>query len=177
MSCISFPIFVYFVSKNVISFVYAISSEISDINEIESDKEYVERFQLVPVHESQFAQQAYEQHVRVRSSSDSPEGGELAIPNNATVYVHHPLGPVAGGNNENVNGLRYTTAPEVRYEDEGYTTRYEYQHPQHPQHPSNAHNNNSHPASTDDIKIELIRNQPGLHGKVSLSFVLCFKKD
>lgn len=40
--------------------------------------------------------------------------------------------------------------------------RYEYQHGQH--HP-NTHN--AHAGSNEDIKIELIRNQHALHGKVN----------
>lgn len=120
----------------------------------------MQRYQLVPVSEPSFNQQIYEQHgARGRSSSDSPEGGNIAIPNNGTIYVtsQHPNAA------ENVNGIRYAAAPEVRFEDETYTTaRYEYQHGQH--HP-NVHN--AHTGSGDDnIKIELIRNQHALHGKV-----------
>lgn len=120
----------------------------------------MQRYQLVPVTEPPFNQQIYEQHgSRGRSASDSPEAGNISIPNNGTIYVtsQHPNAA------ENINGIRYAGPPEVRFEDETYaTTRYEYQHGQH--HP-NAHNANSGPG--DDIKIELIRNQHHpLHGKV-----------
>lgn len=114
----------------------------------------MQRYQLVPVSEPSFNQQIYEQHGanRGRSASDSP------IPNNGTIYVtsqHANAG-------ENVNGVRYTVPSEVRFDDETYAAaRYEYQHGQH--HP-NAHN--AHSGSGDDIKIELIRNQHALHGKV-----------
>lgn len=110
--------------------------------------------------ESSFNQQIYEQHGanRGRPTSDSPEAGNIAIPNNGTIYVtsQHPNAT------ENINGLRFAAAPDVRFEDDAYATaRYEYQHgPSQP----NAHN--PHAASADDIKIELIRNQHALHGKV-----------
>ncbi|XP_055305547.1 endothelial transcription factor GATA-2-like isoform X2 [Sitodiplosis mosellana] len=135
--------------------------EIEDINEIEPQKEYVQRYQLVPVSEPSFNQHIYEQHgARGRLASDSPESGNIAIPNNGTIYVtsQHPN---AG---ENINGIRYAVPPEVRFEDETYATaRYEYQHGQH--HP-NAHN--AHSGSSDDIKIELIRNQHALHSKIHI---------
>lgn len=106
--------------------------------------------------EPSFNPQIYEQHgPRGRSSSDSPESGNIAIPNNGTIYVtsQHPNAA------ENVNGIRYAAPPEVRFDDETYATaRYEYQHGQH--HP------NAHSGPGDDIKIELIRNQHALHGKV-----------
>lgn len=122
----------------------------------------MQRYQLVPVSEPSYNQQIYEQQTaRGRSTNDSPESGNIAIPNNGTIYVtsQHPNAT------ENVNGLRYA-APELRFEDEGYAAaaRYEYQHGQH--HP-NAHNaHNAHSGPGDDIKIELIRNQHALHGKV-----------
>lgn len=109
--------------------------------------------------EPPFNQQIYEQHgARGRANSDSPEAGNLALPNNGTIYVtsQHPT----------ENGLRFTTAPEVRFEDDAYAAaRYEYQHGQHHQ---NAHN--PHPGSADDVKVELIRNQHALHGKVNTVF-------
>lgn len=92
----------------------------------------------------------------MRSNSDSPGAGNLAIQsNNGTIYVtsQHPNAT------ESINGLRYAAASEVRFEDENYANaRYEYQHGQH--HPN---------GPGDDIKIELIRNhnQHGLHGKVN----------
>lgn len=153
--------------------------EIENITEIEPQKDYVQRYQLVPVSEPPFNQQIYEQHgVRVRAPNDSPDGAGLAIPNNGTIYVtsQHPNAPE--------NGLRFAAAPDIRFEDEAYATarylqptlvaikawtniliwngfRYEYQHGQHH---SSAHN--AHPGSNEDIKIELIRNQHALHGKV-----------
>lgn len=117
----------------------------------------------MPVNEAQFNQQAYEQHsARVRSSSDSPEGGDVAIHNNATVYLtaQHPN----SGANDNPNGLRYATASDVRYEN------YEYQHSQH--HQAVHHNAHGNGNGDDNIKIELIRNQHALHGKVCWHNVL-----
>lgn len=125
---------------------------------------------MVPVNDPAFNQQTYEQQgTRVRSSTDSPEGGDLSIQNNATVYVQSQ--PASSGN-ENVNGLRYSAAPEIRYEDESYTTgRYEYLHAQHHPTSNNAHHN-IHSANNEDIKIELIRgHQHTLHGKVSFTFL------
>lgn len=117
--------------------------------------------------EPSFNQQIYEQHgARGRANSDSPEAGNLAIPNNGTIYVtsQHP--------NAAENGLRFATAPEVRFEDDTYTAaRFEYQHAQH--HP-NTHN--AHSGSADDIKIELIRNQHALHSKVNRFCYLNFVK-
>lgn len=133
--------------------------EIDDINEIEPQKEYVQRYQLVPVSEQSFNQQIYEQHgPRGRSASDSPEAGNLVIPNDGAIYVtsQHPNA------SENVNGIRYAPASDVRFEDENYTpTRYEYQHAQHHGNPHNAHS-----GPNDEVKIELVRNQHALHGKV-----------
>lgn len=120
----------------------------------------MQRYQLVPVSEPSFNQQIYEHHGanRGRSTSDSPESGNIAIPNNGTIYVTSQQGNAG----ENVNGVRYSVPSEVRFDDEAYATaRYEYQNGQH--HP-NAHN--AHSGSGDDIKIELIRNQHALHGKV-----------
>lgn len=134
------------------------------MNEIDGEKEYIERFQLVPVGEQIFTQAAYEQHGnRIRSAHGSPATGELNLSNQPTVYIQaqHPSNA-----NENVNGLRFSAAPagEVRYEDEGYATnRYEYVHAQHQQ-PPNAHHNIHHGAN-EEIKVELIRGQ-ALHGKV-----------
>lgn len=108
--------------------------------------------------EPSYNQQIYEQHgARGRSVSDSPESGNIAIPNpnNGTIYVTSQHPNVA----DNVNGIRYAAAPDgLRFEDETY--RYEYGHPPH------AHN--AHSATGEDIKIELIRNQHALHGKVSI---------
>lgn len=107
--------------------------------------------------EPSFNQQIFEQHgARGRAPSDSPEAGNLTISNNGAIYVtsQHP--------NATENGLRFAQGPDVRFDDDSYTTaRYEYQHGQH--HP-NAHN--THPGNNEDIKIELIRNQHALHGKV-----------
>lgn len=132
------------------------NSEITDINDIESDKEYVERYQLVPVNVPPFNQQTYEQQAtRVRSSSDSPESTDLAIRNNATVYVttQHPSSVASGSS----SGLRYASAPEVQYES------YDYQQQHHQTVHSNAHGNGN---NDENIKIELIRNQHPIHGKV-----------
>lgn len=127
--------------------------EISDINEIGSDKEYVDRYQLVQTNDTTLNQQAYEQHsARVRTSTDSPEVGDLTIQNNPTVYVtaQHPNSTP----NEDPNGLRYAAAHEVRYEN------YDYPHAQHHQ----AIHHNAHGASNGDvIKFELIRNQHSMH--------------
>lgn len=140
-------------------------SEIDDINEIEPQKEYVQRYQLVPVSEPSFNQEIYEQHgARGRSASDdSPESGNISIqnPHNGAIYVtsQHPNAT------DDVNGLRYAAGTDVRFDDETYNTRYEYSHGQHQ---SNAHNaHNAHSVTGEDIKIELIRNQHALHGKVS----------
>lgn len=119
----------------------------------------MQRYQLVPVSEPSFTQQIYEQHgARGRAPSDSPEAGNLSIPNNGTIYVtsQHP--------NATENGLRFAAGPDVRFEDEAYA-RYEYQHGQHHPNPHNAHS-----GSNEDIKIELIRNQHALHGKVQTTF-------
>lgn len=110
-------------------------------------------------------QQIYEQHgARGRSASDSPEAGNLAISNNGAIYVtsQHP------GATDNVNGIRYAAASEVRFEDESYVpTRYEYQHGQHHGNPHLAHS-----GPNDEVKIELVRNQHGIHGKVCTMFIL-----
>lgn len=121
----------------------------------------MQRYQLVPVSEPSFNQQIYEQHgARGRAPSDSPEAGNLTIPNNSTIYV------TAQHANATENALRFATNPDVRFEDETYATaRYEYQHGQH--HP-NAHNAHSGPG--EEIKVELIRNQH-LHGKVLRVFL------
>lgn len=120
----------------------------------------------MPVNEPPFNQQNYEQHgIRGRAPSDSPETGNLTLPNNGTIYVtsQHP--------NAAENGLRFAAAPEVRFEDETYATaRYEYQHAQH-----HLNTHNAHPGSADDIKIEVIRNHNALHGKVQFCF-FDFKK-
>lgn len=137
--------------------------EIDDINEIEQhgQKEYVQRYQLVPVTEQSFNQQIYEQHgARGRSASDSPEAGNLAISNNGAIYVtsqHH-------GAPDNGNGIRYAASSEVRFEEENYVpARYEYQHGQHHGNPHNAHS-----GSNEEVKIELVRNQHAIHGKVCI---------
>lgn len=77
----------------------------------------MQRYQLVPVSEPPFNQQIYEQHgTRVRAPNDSPDGSSLTIPNNGTIYVtsQHP--------NAAENGLRFAAAPDIRFEDETYTT-------------------------------------------------------
>lgn len=91
--------------------------EIENITEIEPQKDYVQRYQLVPVSEPPFNQQIYEQHgARVRAPNDSPDGASLTIPNNGTIYVtsQHP--------NASENGLRFAAAPDIRFEDETYAT-------------------------------------------------------
>lgn len=124
----------------------------------------MQRYQLVPVSEPSYNQQIYEQHgTRGRSTNVSPEAGNIAIPNNGTIYVtsQHPNAT------ENVNNVRYAAAPDVRFDDETYnTTRYEYGQ----QHPHTHNTHNTHSATGEDIKIELIRNQHALHGKVHIVF-------
>lgn len=104
-----------------------------------------------------FNQQIYEQQAaRVRSSSDSPESADLVIRNNATVYVttQHPTSVAS----ENASGLRYAAASDVQYENyDNYQ-----QHHHQTVHP-NAHGNGN---GDENIKIELIRNQHPIHGKV-----------
>lgn len=151
-------------------FFYSFQSN-REIEEIEPQKEYVQRYQLVPVSESSFNHQIYDQHgTRGRSASDSPEGGNITIPNNGTIYVtsQHPNAA------ENVNGIRYAAGPDVRFEDEAYAAgaRFEYQPGQH--------HSNPHAGPGEDIKVELIRNQHALHGKVctiliilSLQYIKC----
>lgn len=138
------------------------NSEITDINEIESDKEYVERYQLVPVNVPPFnQQQTYEQQTaRVRSSSDSPEIADLACRNNATVYVttQHPTSVAS----ETTAGLRYAAAHEVQYENYDYQQQQHHHQTVHP----NVHGNGNGNAGDETIKIELIRNQHPIHGKV-----------
>lgn len=149
--------------------LWRIYREISDINEIDGEKEYIERFQLVPVTDQIFNHQTYEQHGnRVRSTNGSPSAGDLSIQNQSSVYIQAQHAP---NTNENVNGLRYNSAPaEVRYEDEAYTTnRYEYVHQQH--HSSSNPQHNVHHPTGEEIKVELIRGQ-ALHGKVSNSDLL-----
>lgn len=125
----------------------------------------------MPVGDQIFTQPAYEQHGnRIRSAHSSPNTGELNLSNQPTVYIQAQQQPPNA--NENVNGLRFSSAAtaEVRYEDEGYTTnRYEYVHAQH-QPPSNAHHNIHHGANED---IKLIRAQ-GLHSKVRIDEYLVF---
>lgn len=141
--------------------------EITDVHEIEQDKHYVERFQLIPVDEQTYT---YEHHTGGPSSAANGGGGggldaaalvkreahsaaerDAAMQDaqqqpTATVYMSQPSG--------DVDVLRYTTAAQVRYDDEVYhqapPPRYEYQ-------PHAAH------APPDEIKVELVRHQQQHH--------------
>lgn len=85
------------------------------------------------------------------SSHQTNEDGSVGL---GLRYSSASVGGSIGGSSSGPG-----TAEHVRYEDESYPPRYEY-HQQHHPATSNAHTN------PDEIKIELIRNQHPLHGKV-----------
>lgn len=132
------------------------------MQEIEQDKHYVERFQLIPVDEQTYT---YEQHTNhsaggsnqvqsngaqidasalvKRDSSSTDREISMAEQQNVPTTVY-----VSQSNDEDV--LRYPPNTQVRYEEEAYHHRYEYQaHPGH--------------GNPEDIKVELVRAQQHHH--------------
>lgn len=142
-----------------------LNREITDVQEIEQDKHYVERFQLIPVDEQTYSYEQHTNHIANDQQGQIPSNGnqigasdlikrdshssdrELPIQEqqsvSATVYVTQT--------NDETEVLRYPSNAQVRYEDDTayHHARYEYQ-------THSGHGN-------DDIKVELARNPQHHH--------------
>lgn len=83
---------------------------------------------------------------------------DVSISSGNTVYVssHQP-------HNENDNLRFVTSGHPIRYDDDQYHHRYEYHHHQPPNQPTVS---NNHMNASEEIKVELLRNQHG--GKIHI---------
>lgn len=127
------------------------------MQEIEQDKHYVERFQLIPVDEQTYSYEPQQSQGQGQSQSNGGpiDASDLIKRDNHSADREQPMQEqqsvattvYVSQSNEETDGLRYSSNPQIRYEEEAYHhTRYEYQpHPSHP--------------SAEDIKAEMARNQ------------------
>lgn len=132
--------------------------EITDVQEIEQDKHYVERFQLIPVDEQTYTYEAHSAGPnQVQPNGPAIDGTELMKRDNQSADRELPLTEqqqnvpttvYVSQSNDESEVLRYSSNAQVRYEEDAYQqARYEYQ-----PHPGSGH--------PDDIKVELVRHHP-----------------
>lgn len=144
--------------------------EITDVHEIEQDKHYVERFQLIPVDEQTYS---YEQHAnhsadgqnQVQTHGTPIDASELGKRDSSSAdreismseQQNVPTTVYVSQSNDDGDVLRYPPNTQVRYEEDAYHhARYEYQaHPGH--------------GNPEDIKVELVRAQQHHHQQQSQS--------
>lgn len=131
--------------------------EITDVQEIEQDKHYVERFQLIPVDEQSYAYGHHSGHGGPNPNPVQPNGTPTTIDASDMIKRNSedreqqqqqhavPTTVYVSQSNDEADVMRYPSNAQVRYEDEAYhQPRYEYQ-----PHPSQG--------PPDGIKVELVR--------------------
>lgn len=131
------------------------------MQQIEQDKHYVERFQLIPVDEQTYAYEHHGNHGGQNPNQVQPNGTTASIDasdmikrdshsDDSEMTIREqsvPTTAYVSQSNDDAEVLRYPSNAQLRYDEDAYhQARYEYQ---------------PHPGQipSEEIKVELVRNQ------------------